>query len=55
MNFFDYIWIIKLVIEILKLIAALSPDERISIHDLHSEIGDFVNIDGASTKKKRQV
>ena len=43
MSFFDYIWIIKLAIEILKLLAAMSPDDRIAIHNLKEEIGDVFN------------
>lgn len=41
MSFFDYIWIIKLAIEILKLLAAMTPEERVALHDLKSEIGDI--------------
>ncbi len=52
MNFFDYIWIIKLVIEILKLISALEPEERIAIHDLRDEIGDIIGVPWKPTKRK---
>jgi len=52
MNFFDYIWIVKLIIEILKLISNLKPEERVAIHDLHNEVGDFINVTEAPTKKK---
>lgn len=41
MSFFDYLWIIKLAIEILKLIAGMSPEERVAIHNLKDEIGDL--------------
>lgn len=41
MSFFDYIWIIKLAIEILKILANLTPDERIALHNLKDELGDI--------------
>lgn len=41
MSFFDYIWIIKLAIEILKILAGLSPEERVALHKLKDEIGDI--------------
>lgn len=41
MSFFDYIWIIKLAIEILKILAALKPEERQALHVLKEEIGDI--------------
>ncbi len=40
MSFFDYIWIIKLAIEILKILAQLKPEDRQAMADLHKEIGD---------------
>jgi len=40
MSFFDYIWIIKLAIEILKILANLSPEDRQALHVLKEEIGD---------------
>lgn len=42
MNFFDYIWIIKLAIEILKILAQLKPEDRAALHKLKDEIGDIV-------------
>ena len=41
MSFFDYLWIIKLAIEILKLLAAMDPEDRIAIHSLKEELGDI--------------
>ena len=41
MAFWDYLWIIKLTIEILKLIAGMTPEERVAIHKLKDEIGDI--------------
>ena len=41
MAFFDYLWIIKLVIEILKLISNLEPEERVAIHNMREEIGEI--------------
>jgi len=40
MSFFDYIWIIKLAIEILKLLANMDPEDRVAIHNLKEEIGE---------------
>ena len=42
MSFFDYIWIIKLAIEILKILAQLKPEERAALHTLKDELGDIV-------------
>lgn len=41
MGYFDYLWILKLIIEILKLIASMSPEDRGRLHDLREEIGDI--------------
>ena len=40
MGFFDYLWIVKLAIEILKLLAQMSPEDRVALHRLKEEIGD---------------
>jgi len=33
----DYLWLIRLLIEILKLLANLSQEDRTAIHNLHDE------------------
>lgn len=38
MAFLDYIWLIRLIIEILKLIADMAPEERIAMANLRSEM-----------------
>lgn len=40
MAFLDYLWIIRLIIEVLKLIADMTPDEKTKIAQLRSDIGD---------------
>ncbi len=37
MALLDYLWLLKLIIEILKLIAAMSPDERAAIAQLRKD------------------
>lgn len=41
MSFFDYIWIIKLAIEILKLLSQLQPEDRQALHTLREELGEI--------------
>lgn len=37
MAFLDYIWLIRLIIEILKAIAALAPEDRLAIATLRQD------------------
>ena len=37
MALFDYLWLIKLIIEILKLISQMAPEERSAIAQLRKE------------------
>ncbi len=41
MSFFDYLWIVRLVIEILKIIAKMDEPERLEIANLRSILPDF--------------
>ncbi len=34
----DYFWLIRLIIEILKLIADMAPEERLAMAKLHEEM-----------------
>jgi len=38
MALLDYLWLIKFLIELLKLLANLSTEERQAIHNLHAEL-----------------
>ena len=53
MSFFDYIWIIKLVIEILKLLADMNPEDRVAIHNLKDEIGEIFDGPKATKRTKK--
>lgn len=41
MAFFDYLWIVRLVIEILKIIAAMDEPERLEVAKLRQIMPDF--------------
>lgn len=52
-SFFDYLWIVRLVIEILKIIANLSESERLEIANLRTILPDFGVPDQKPTKPKK--
>lgn len=43
MAFVDYLWLIKLLIEILKLLAGMSAEDRVAIHNLHTEFDSITS------------
>lgn len=53
MGFFDYIWIVRLIIEILKIIAAMDEPERLKIANLRSIMPDIPNDGPEKTKPKK--
>lgn len=53
MSFFDYLWIVRLVIEILKIIAAMDEPERLEIANLRAIMPDFAKAPGEENKTKK--
>lgn len=54
MSFWDYLWIVRLVIEILKIIAAMDEPERLAIANLRAILPDF-GADPVKPKRKKKA
>lgn len=53
MAFFDYLWIVRLIIEILKIIAAMPEPERQELANLQSILPDFSTPTAKQTRRRK--